>query len=456
MTAYSHAIPVLGAYWSGFLQTYVPDIERRTQDNWIKSFYSSNQYIEFDAVERQGIKKPSKYLSSLFPKGTTLESCHVAESVIDQVDSAIESAIEEGQWVDIMEHLPAPCTVADAVAISVKCTSLTKGKPETFTDSVVVSQKFISSSKELFEPKMKELADAAASAPKQKELTSKPQDDSGADSQGGEKSRKEKRDEKKDKRAKNKGKQAAADDDDDDAQGGGGGGGKGRKGKKGKKGGKHQQDDDEEFHAAPTKKRGSQKGDQWDFLSVKEIQNFIEKEAGRAEYPDGFTAEFAAFLHRPLNATFQERVRDAFLKGTDSGDKRRTLEALQEEFRVIYGNAVMFHKGVQQFSGQAESEIGKHLARTLGQSLLNIVAKIQATANFIKLDEKAVVDFDTWTKILDQLPKEPKAQLNALQKSMQGQNLDAFFDLIDSVAEEISIFVKRADKKRDRCVTIQW
>jgi hypothetical protein len=54
---------------------YVPTLQQKTQDRWIQGFYRSNQYVEFDTVERLGIKKPKPFLKSMFSDGVALETC---------------------------------------------------------------------------------------------------------------------------------------------------------------------------------------------------------------------------------------------------------------------------------------------------------------------------------------------------------------------------------------------
>ena len=47
--------------------TYAPDLQQKTQDRWIGSFYKSNQYIEFDAVQKLGIKQPGTAIMVVHP-----------------------------------------------------------------------------------------------------------------------------------------------------------------------------------------------------------------------------------------------------------------------------------------------------------------------------------------------------------------------------------------------------
>lgn len=81
---------------------YIPDIQAKTQDRWIHAFYRENNYIEFDAVKRLGIRNPKGHLKNAFRDATVLDTCVIGSAIEDLVTATVEEALEAGSFVDIM------------------------------------------------------------------------------------------------------------------------------------------------------------------------------------------------------------------------------------------------------------------------------------------------------------------------------------------------------------------
>ncbi|GBL86155.1 E3 UFM1-protein ligase 1 [Araneus ventricosus] len=98
---------------------FIPDIYAASQSDWINSFYKQNNYLEYDAVARLGILDPKTYLKKMFKNEglTYLTSCCVGKNIINQVEAALEEALNSGTWVDIMPILPSIFTTEDCHGI---------------------------------------------------------------------------------------------------------------------------------------------------------------------------------------------------------------------------------------------------------------------------------------------------------------------------------------------------
>ena len=102
---------------------------------------------------------------------------------------------------------------------------------------------------------------------------------------------------RKAKKAKKKG--AAADDDDDGGGGGGGG-------------------------------RGPDVNQQWSFMSLGEVQELLEKNF--RDIDAKVFEELAGILHRQLTKRFQEYVREAFQKGSDTAGMKADRSQNEAEY----------------------------------------------------------------------------------------------------------------------------
>ena len=430
--------------------TYVPDLQQKTQDRWIGSFYKSNQYIEFDAVQKLGVRQPARYLKKVFPDGLGLETCHVHATIVDNINGSVGEALAEDQWVDIMGILPSPCTASDAAAILAKCPEYSKSKDaRLFNESVVCSRKFVDTCSDLFNDKIKEAAAAAATAPKKAASDAGPNADAapsspkkaesgsgGGDDNGdddddsGSMSKKEKRDARKKKKAAKK----AANDGGGGSSGGGGGGGGGKKESSG--GG------------------GAEQLGVPGFLQLDAIAKLLSQKVG--DMPEEVYDEIAAHLQRPLTAAYEERVREAFSAGVSAGDTRREIEGLHKQYDAIYINASLYAAGAAKFpEGKDRDGIASFLLGDLGEQLVNILFRLVAKETLFALPEGKLKP-EVRAALVDAAPKDLQTMLRTLNKALSGKDLEAFFEALGPVEEQVHVYVQKENtKKRDRSVAFK-
>ena len=79
-------------------------------------FSFSNGYLEYDAVTRLGISDPKQYIKKRFPDSglVFLSSCCISASIVDQMEVAVEDALNSGAWVDVLPLLPSVLGPEDA------------------------------------------------------------------------------------------------------------------------------------------------------------------------------------------------------------------------------------------------------------------------------------------------------------------------------------------------------
>lgn len=126
-------------------------------------FFRQNGYLEFDALSRLGIpdavsyiKKRYKTIQLLF-----LKAACIGQGLVDQVEASVEEAISSGTWVDIAPLLPSSLSVEDAaILLQHLLRALSKQTSAVvFSDTVVVSEKFINDCVELFSEPMHQKAE---------------------------------------------------------------------------------------------------------------------------------------------------------------------------------------------------------------------------------------------------------------------------------------------------------
>ena len=66
-------------------------------------------------VAKLGVANVQQHLLGLFPDGIALQSAFVAPTQVQQLDAAIEEALEGESWVDCLPLVPSVLTTADTV-----------------------------------------------------------------------------------------------------------------------------------------------------------------------------------------------------------------------------------------------------------------------------------------------------------------------------------------------------
>ncbi|NXM86756.1 UFL1 ligase, partial [Oenanthe oenanthe] len=421
---------------------FVPDIYSRTQNKWVDSFFKQNGYLEFDALYRLGIPDPAGYIKKRY-KSTQLlflRAACVGQEIVDQVEASVEEAISSGSWIDVATLLPSSLSVEDVgILLQQVMRSLNKSSSGlVFSDTIAVSEKFLSSCADLFSDLMQQKAE--------KEIKNNPvnlitEEDLKQASclENSYANKKDKKDERRKKAAEGSGS----------VRGGGGGNAREIKIKKTKKKGRKDADSDEESQGTAT---GLNKKLEFPFMSQEEIEDVLKTRM--QDCPEELITDIAEHLRRPLTKTYQEVVRSVFTSSTSSSgaNRRQAMKDLQEEFSNLYNNIRLFEKGAKHFT---DDTLAKHLLKTLCTDITNLVFNFLASESMMTTENYSTITSEGRIKILSKLPEDTKGPLTKLHTSLNGKSIEDFLSCLDSAVDICGIMVKKGDKKKERQVLFQ-
>ncbi|NWJ07019.1 UFL1 ligase, partial [Crypturellus undulatus] len=425
---------------------FVPDIYAKTQSNWVDSFFKQNGYLEFDALHRLGIPDPSSYIKKRY-KSTQLlflRAACVGQEIVDHVEASVEEAISSGSWIDVATLLPTSLSVEDAgILLQQVMRSFSKHSSGlVFSDTIVVSEKFLSSCIDLFSDLMQQKAE--------KEVKNNPvnlitEEDLKQASvlENAYANKKDKKDERRKKATEGSGS----------VRGGGGGNAREIKIKKTKKKGRKDADSDEESQTTST---SLNKQLEFPFLSQEEIQDVLKTHV--EDCPEELIAEIAGHIIRPLTKSYQDVVRSVFTSSASSSSgasRRQTMKDLQEEFSNLYNNIRLFEKGTKHFTDETQTNLVKHLLKTVCTDITNLIFNFLASDSMMTTENSSAITSEVRTKILGKLPEDTRGPLTKLHTSLNGKSLEDFLSYLDSAADVCDIMVKKGDKKKERQVLFQ-
>ncbi|KAM8953976.1 E3 UFM1-protein ligase 1 isoform 2-T2 [Pelodytes ibericus] len=425
---------------------FIPDIYARTQSNWIDAFFKQNGYLEFDSLSRLGIPDPVGYVRKRYKSAHLLylKSACVGQGIVDQVEASVEEAISSGSWLDILPLLPSCFSMEDAGMI-LQQVMRTLNKPssaQVFGDTVVVSEKFITECSNIFNDLMHHKAE--------KEMKSSPvflvtEDDlkQAAIFESATVSKKDKREERRKKASEGSGS----------TKGGGCGNVREIKMKKAKKKSRKDDDSDDESQVSCSNKP---KEREIPFMSLEEIQNVLRKHA--SDCPDELIVELSENLIRPLTKSYQEVVRSVFMSSTSSvsgTSRKQTMKDFQEEVSNLYNNIRLFEKGIKLFSDETQSNLAKHLLKTVCTDITNIILNFLAADFMMAVEDYTTITSEVRKKMLSKLQEETKGPLSKLHNSLSGKSIEDFLSSLDSAVDACSVLVKKGDKKKERQVLFQ-
>ncbi|XP_062345877.1 E3 UFM1-protein ligase 1 isoform X2 [Cinclus cinclus] len=360
---------------------FVPDIYSRTQNKWVDSFFKQNGYLEFDALYRLGIPDPAGYIKKRYKSAQLLflRAACVGQEIVDQVEASVEEAISSGNWIDVATLLPSSLSVEDVgILLQQVMRSLNKSSSGLiFSDTIAVSEKFLSSCADLFSDLMQQRAE--------KEIKNNPvnlitEEDLKQASclENSYANKKDKKDERRKKATEGSGS----------VRGGGGGNAREIKIKKTKKKGRKDADSDEESQGTAA---GRNKKLEFPFMSQEEIEDVLKTRM--QDCPEELITEIAEHLRRPLTKTYQEVVRSVFTSSTSSSgaNRRQAMKDLQEEFSNLYNNIRLFEKGAKHFT---DDTLAKHLLKTLCTDITNLVFNFLASESMMTTENYSTITMD--------------------------------------------------------------
>ncbi|XP_076444457.1 E3 UFM1-protein ligase 1-like [Babylonia areolata] len=425
---------------------FYPEIYTRAQNQWLDSFYAQNGYLEYDSLTRLGLSDVKNTIRKRL-KGERLlmlGSCCVGPALQDQVSASVEDALTNDTWVDVKTMLPSSLSRKD---ISELVSHILRDHQGAFVcgDSIVASQKLVTNSGRLFTDLIRQKAEKDV---QENPALLKGDGDrtSAAKMAGLEDAGKE---DKKDQRRK----KAAAGSKKE------GTGGREVKTKSAKKKGRgareveEDSDDDGRGGAAGGSSRGQQESAA--FMEVKEIQGVLQSQGSLADCPNTLLRDIATQLHRPLTRQYQEVAKSIFLQTSGTGtsaDRKKAFGELQDKISGLWTNVHLFEKGLKLFKDVNQTNLCRHLLKTLCTDITNLLLNAMATEHMLTTSEDTNFTPEARLKLISNLPKDVQAPLSRMHIALNGQSLEDFLTPMEQFcsSSHVSIMLKKPDKRKER------
>jgi len=429
--------------------SYIPHSYARAQNTWVESFYTSNGYLEYDAVSRLGISDPTSFIKKKFPSTSGLvflNSCCVGPSIVDQLEVSIDEALSSGGWCDVLPLLPSTLSTEDGAQL-LQSALRARVAPSTggavlLGECTILSQALVHS---IIAGQEEEMGDKAA-----KDVESGAVAQSLVDLGAGDVEDDAVRDKKEERRKKAAGGSA-------------GGGAQGRQTKTKstkKKGGKRKEEewsDDEEGGKSGGGKGAKGKKDakkELEFKTCADLENSIRSLPQLADFPDEVFTELAELLVDQLNRKYREVARERYQASLASSlqNKRRTHGDLVEKVNTLYTTIRLGEKGIAEFSKEDHRvALSRHLLKTYGSEVVNDMFLYVAEENLVKVSSEKELTSEARVKIINELPKEISESALKIHKAVNGNSVTDFLVVLESqVSILCDVMLKKPDKKKDR------
>jgi len=429
--------------------SYIPHSYARAQNAWVESFYTSNGYLEYDAVARLGISDPTSFIKKKYHSTSGLvflNSCCVGPSIVDQLEVSIDEALTNGGWCDVLPLLPSSLSTEDGAQLVQSALSArvapSSGGAVMLGECTILSQALLHS---IVSKQEGEMGDKAA-----KDVESGAVAQSLVDLGAGDVEEDVVRDKKEERRKKAAGGSA-------------GGGAQGRQTKTKstkKKGGKRKDEewsDDDESGKPSGGKGGKGKKEtkkDLEFKSCLDLENSIRSMPQLSDFPDEVFTELSELLVDQLNRKYREVARERYQASlaTSLQNKRRTHGDLVEKVNTLYTTVRLGEKGIAEFDKEDHrTALSRHLLKTYGSEMVNEMFLYVAEENLVKVATEKELTSEARVKIINDLPKEISESALKIHKAVNGNSVTDFLVVLESqVSVLCDVMLKKPDKKKDR------
>ncbi|KAG6453427.1 hypothetical protein O3G_MSEX008155 [Manduca sexta] len=416
---------------------YVPSCYTKSQNDWVLNFYKQNNYLEFDALTRLGISDPKGYIKRLFSTEdmTFLSSCVIGSQIKQQLETALDECIASKSYLDVVSLLPSVLSDMDIENI-LDALLKNNSKSTVLFENTVFSTHFLDSLKQLCMPMTQKNAEAVVKSGAYQQFYLEKQLSKSADSgQSGHVDHKAERREERRRKA---------------ASGKGGGGTQGRetKTKTVKKHPRSKQvvndaDSDDGSNVV-------RKPDQLEVVSLEDVENII-KGALESEGLDDLLVQVAEYLQGGLNLTaltIAKETADKLLQDA-SLNRKQTHSSAQDKINILVNDIKLYEKGIKSFPSDQQVQFIKYLLKTLGSDIICEFCKYAANQCNLSVQVETL-SVEQKNKIINDLTEEYKKPLTALNATISDQNMELFYQAIDTCLSDFGMILKKADKKKDK------
>lgn len=424
---------------------YIPHIYTKTQNEWVKSFFRQNGYLEYDSVAALGVADPKGFIQKQLPneKLSYLNKCVLGQRIIDQVESTLEESIATSTFLDISTVLPTVVAEEDIEKLIQIVLTPSKQRLTQIFSNLILTTKYVD---DLLKPvyetadiNAKKAVESGAYAKYVAERTIKHKDLEIDEPIG----KTDKREERRKKAAG--GKQ------------GGGAQGRETKTKSTKKHVRGKKDKDfedseseEEVQASANKKKS--KDTQLELVSVSEIKKAIKTTLENDGLED-LISEIANFYHLQLNKYAQNKANELYSISLQSNIQNRkiTHSTLQDKLNNLLSDIRLYEKGLKLFTNpDVQSQLSKYLLKSFGTDFVNEIAHyvaIESELNFAS--QLTQITPEQRNRIAMECQPSFKSSLIALNKSLNG-SIEEFLIASENMLTACSMILKKIDKKKDK------
>ena len=393
-------------------EVFIPKLYIEAQEKWIDSSIQANGYTDYDRLVKAGIPEPISYIQKNYntityfqirKKGGTkfqldietftlilLDSCSLSNQLLSEIEASIENTLTSGEWVDIASVAPPVFNRQDCImTLQLVASALVESIPyTTCCDTIMVSQQFLDNLPSQFNaiisdmvkkitqkcPHLNQLFQVLSgrvSKFKLADSTSKP------------------------KKVKGKGKRNSK-----------------------------VYEQDEEYSNQFVYP-------ELEFMNPAEISRYFQNNI--QEIPADFMQELAAYLEQPLTAHFHSILLEA-IKSKTKGHLSST--DVYSELTMCWYHVAIFKQAIDESKGLPSEMFTRYLLGSTCSETTNLLLYllVKDFCNEPISDPRKLSDSKR-TKLISLLNEKQKPLMTQLSKSLQGKEVDAYFDTMNRIFE---------------------
>lgn len=408
--------------------SWVPYSYVSSQQDYVKQYYSQNNYITYEAVTKCGVPQGRQFLTHSFPEGIAMGTIFISPVILQQLELAIEEALSCQEWCDVMSALPSDFSETDAAALLEQV----KGSFSIFAGTVAVAPAFVDS----LQNSLIEIAK------KEAEMSS---------------SRKE-ADKKGASAAPTIVLQSGRNDDTDEEDWSNKGKGKGRKKAMLKKKGSATT----ATKSQPSREKSSAE-ERPEFLTQQGLEKVILK-----SYPDlegvgtegTLPSSLASHVSPAVTREYQAALHAIFTAG--AGNRKRLRDAASASLESNYQKLQLFARGAQLYEDDVDlhASIMKHLMKSIGGECMEAVMKSLAADSSVcedmAIDETVALTAQQRAAIIADVPADLKSTLVRMQEAQNNSLYDSFVDALEAATESAGLWLRKLDKKAEKQAVLMF
>ena len=394
-------------------EVFIPKLYIEAQEKWINSSIQANGYTDYNRLIKAGVPDPISYIQKNYNTVTyfqirkkggmklqldienftlvLLDACCISNRLLSELEASIENSLSNGEWVDIATVAPPVFNRQDCVmTLQLVASALLENIPYTiYCDTIMVSQQFLENLPVKFNVVINEMV---------KKITQKcPHLNQLYQALTGRVSKFKLADSINSKPKKGKGK--------------------------GKRNPKVYEQDEEysNQYVYP----------ELEFMNTTEISRYFQKNI--LEIPADFLEELAVYLEQPLTSHFHSILLES-IKSKTKG-QRSSAEAYSE-LTVCWYHVAIFKQSIDESNGLSKEMFTRYLLSSICSETTNLILYL-LVKDFCNepIGDPRKLSESKRTKLISLLNDKQRPLMTQLSKSLQGREVETYFDTMDSLFE---------------------